>query len=495
MNLTPQNGTVIRPHWRRSIQNAFLAALLGSGCAAGPDYKKPVSVVPPDWGWKVAQPADPSLRSDWWQLFGDPVLNDLEARATQANPGLQVAVARVDQSRAIARLDTSEFFPQISFNPSVTYFQTAPTAWVYPLQKTATTLPLDLSYEVDLWGKVRRSLESARSEAQANVADYYQVLLTLHGDVAVNYFLLRQLDSQTVLLREILAVREKCIRLITERFTSGLTSKIDLDRDLVELARARNAVEEIERQRDELQHALAVLCGEPAGTFAIAPAPLRSIAPAIPMGLPSTLLERRPDVAEAERRMAAANAQIGVAKAAFFPAIALTGAAGYSSFEAGSLLNWESRFFQFGPSMSLPLLNGGRLKSQISGARAAYRAACADYQAQILKAFQEVTDSIVSQQSYGQQSATQAEAVAATEHLAGLSQERYQSGLINYLEVLDSKRIQLQTQFQWVQLQALQWVATVHLVKALGGGFDARSLEPKKGAALIPALPAPDKTH
>jgi multidrug efflux system outer membrane protein len=476
-----------------SARFSFLAALVAvlPGCTVGPDYQKPAVATPPDWGWKVAEPETPVIRNDWWRLFQDPVLDDLETRATAANPLLQVAVAHVDESRAVARITGSRFFPQLSFDPSVAPFHTQLNHVPSDLSATAYTIPLDLSYEVDLWGKIRRSFEAVHAQAEASAADYYNVLLTLHGDVAINYFLLRQLDAQLRLLQATLDLRQNSVRIVAERFHAGLAGELDLDRARTELAQTKTLAIETQRQRDDLQAALALLCGQNAVGFQVKPDALHATLPVVPPGLPSKLLERRPDVAEAERKMAAANAQIGVAKAAFFPAVTLTGDAGYSSFHVLTLLNWESRLFQIGPAMTMPILNGGRLKAGVNQARAAYAAAAAAYQQQVLVAFRDVSDSLVDIHSYDLQTASENDAVAAADHAARLSQERYKGGLINYLDVLDSERTQLQTQFQAIQIRALQLVSTVHLIKALGGGFESSALETSSGREVAQMVPSP----
>ncbi|HEV2318423.1 MAG TPA: efflux transporter outer membrane subunit, partial [Verrucomicrobiae bacterium] len=326
----------------------FIAALIlwMTGCAVGPNYKRPAVVTPPDWSWRLAEPNDEAIQSDWWKLFQDPTLNQLETKATGENRQIQAAVARIDQSRSIARITDSRFFPQLSFDPSVKRFHTEQDAVPSQLTENEFTVPLDFSYEIDLWGRIRRSFESARAQAQATVADYYNLLLVLHGDVAINYFLLRQLDAQIVLADDSLKLQQNSVRITAERFHAGLAAELDWDRARAELAQTLTLKTGMQRQRDDLQNALALLCGQPASSFRILAGKLDQSLPVIPLGLPSKLLERRPDIAEAERKMAAANAQIGAAKAAFFPAVSLTGDAGYSSFQAASLLNWESRLFQ-----------------------------------------------------------------------------------------------------------------------------------------------------
>ena len=462
------------PSQRFPLIVALLPLLLAS-CISGPDYHKPEVISPPGWGWKLAEPHDQVIKDDWWQLFNDPLLNKLETQATAASPLLQTAVARVDQARAQAGIASSRFFPQLAFDPSVSRFHTQKNHVPSNLTATATTLPLDLSYEVDLWGKIRRSLEAAHAQAESNVASYYQVLLTLHGDVASNYFLLRQLDTQITLLEWTQDLRQRGTLIVEERFHAGMAPELDLDRARTEFAQTKTLVIETQRQRAHLQDAIALLCGQPAPSFHIAPGALPESLPKIPSGLPSQLLERRPDVAEAERKMAAANAQIGVAKAAFFPALSLTGNAGYSSFHTSSLLDWQSQLFQIGPSVALPILNGSRIKAGVQEARAAYQAACGNYQRQVLTAFKDVSDALVDLDSYHQQAATEGEALTSAKRAAGSSRERYGQGLVNYLDVLDAERTQLQTELQTTQILASRLIATIHLVKALGGGFDQRA--------------------
>ena len=474
---------------KRKLQNSTIYSVVAlfiwmTGCAVGPDYKRPAVVTPPDWGWKLAQPNDQAIQSDWWKLFQDPELNQLETQATGENQQIRAALARIDQSRSIARITDSRFFPQLSFDPSVKRFHTQEDAVPSLLTETEYTLPLDFSYEIDIWGKIRRSFQSAQAQAEATVADYYNLLLVLHGDVAINYFLLRQLDAQIVLVDDTLKLQQNSVKITAERFHSGLAMELDWDQARAELAQTQTLRTGMQRQRDNLQNALALLCGQPASRFQVPAGKLNQVLPVIPVELPSALLERRPDIAEAERKMAAANAQIGVAKAAFFPAVSLTGDAGYSSFQATSLLNWESRLFQIGPQVAMPILNGGRLRSELRGARANYQAACAGYQQQVLAAFKDVSDSLVDLNTYGQQVTSETDTVTAADRAQSLAAERYRSGLVNYIDVLDTQRSELQAQIQITQIRAMQYVATIRLVKALGGGFEAG----KTGAK-------PDKSH
>jgi multidrug efflux system outer membrane protein len=474
-------GAIFRCSRRWAIPGA---ALLLAGCSVGPDYHRPEVVVPAAYGWKIAEPRDAEIKGEWWKAFHDPVLDGLETQAQAANQNLSGAFARFEQARSIARLTSADFLPRVTAAPSVMRFRTPPTTVPPEFTATVITTPLDLSYEIDLWGRVRRSFEAAQAEAQAGASEYANVLLGLTGDVAGDYFLLRQLDAATDILNRTIALREKAVNITRQRFHAGLSPELDFNRAQTELAQTHIDLADTVRRRADLQDALALLCGQISTQFKIAPAPPPAAIPPVPLGLPSDLLERRPDVAEAERRMAAANARIGVAYAAFFPAISLTGSAGYSSFTAGTLLNWESRLFEIGPSISLPLLNGGRTEAGVQEARAGYNAACADYRQEVLTAFRDVSDAVNDLDGYAREADAEKEALAAANESFTLAQRSYNNGLSNYLEVVDAERTALQIQLEAAQILAQRQVATVHLIKALGGGFDT----PKTGY-LGPAGP------
>jgi multidrug efflux system outer membrane protein len=435
-------------------------------------------VIPPAWGWKEATPCDDEIKGDWWKAFHDPVLDGLEAQAIASNQSLRGAFARFDQARAVARISAADLLPTVKADPSAMRFRTPPTQ--VPPEYTATIIstPLDLSYEIDLWGRVRRSFEEARANAQAGASEYASVLLGLNGDVATDYFLLRQLDASIGILQNTAQLRDKEVQITGQQFHAGLAPELDFNRAKTELAQTQIDLADAQRRRADLQDALALLCGQVSATFRIAPAAAPAVVPSVPVGLPSDLLERRPDVAEAERRMQAANARIGIAYAAFFPAISLTGEAGYSAFQASMLLNWESRLFEIGPEVSLPILNGGRTEAGVQEARAAYNASCADYRQQVLTAFRDVTDAMNDLDGYAREARAEQDALTAANKTLDLAQRSYQNGLSNYLDVVDAERTALQIQLQSAQILAQRQAATVHLIKALGGGFDAR---PKTG--------------
>jgi outer membrane protein, multidrug efflux system len=469
---------------RQGLRALCGATLLLGGCSVGPNYHRPEVAVPAAWGWKDASPLDAAIKGDWWKSFHDPVLDRLEAQAIAANQNLRSSFERFNQARAVARIRSADFLPQVSADPSVVRLRTPPTVVPPDFTGNIFTTPLDLSYEIDLWGRVRRSFEAAQAEAQASASEYANVLLEINGDVAGDYFLLRQLDDAVKILQQTVKIRQQAVDITEQRYSGGLSPELDYNRAKTELAQTMIDLADTQRRRTDLQDALALLCGQISTVFQISPADAPATVPEVPMGLPSGLLERRPDVAEAERRMAAANAKIGVAYAAFFPALSLTGQAGYSSFTASSLLDWQSRLFQIGPEISLPILNGGRSEAGVQESRAGYNAACADYRQKVLTAFRDVSDATNDLEHYAVEATAERDALAAADKSFELAQSRYTQGLSNYLDVVDAERTDLEIQLEATQILAQRQVATVHLFKALGGGFDA----PKTGY-LGPAGP------
>jgi len=345
---------------------------------------------------------------------------------------------------------------------------------------TANTFSVlfDLSYELDIWGKVRRAFEAANADAQASLAAYETILLTLKSDVAQTYFSLRYLDADLSILKNNIEVLKRSLDLVLVRYKGGIASGLDVAQAETLLASTQAQYIGEGKQRAELEHALAVLIGKPASEFSIANNPLSLVPPVIPPGLPSDLLERRPDIAEAERAMAASNARIGVAKAAFFPSINLTGSAGQLSDKFSSLLNGQSFTWFFGPTMSLPIIEGGRLSADLKRARAAYDESVANYRQQVLVAFQEVEDALAGLHILENQAAAQARSVQAAQRNRELSTFRYKRGAALYLEVLDAQRTVLQNEQLAVQIRGLQLVTSVQLVKALGGGWQDSNIYP-----------------
>lgn len=457
------------------------------GCAVGPDYQRAPVETPAAWkeappgGWKEATPRDELAKGNWWESFGDPVLNDLEKRAGASNQNLKAALARVEQARALARSARADFFPTLVLNPSAIRTRESGNRAVQP--GTAPTqaytsntfnLPLDLSYELDVWGKVRRNVEAANADTQGSIAAYETVLLALKATVAQTYFNLRYLDADLAILKNNTEVLKKSLDLVLVRYRGGIANGLDVAQaeTLLDSTRAQFIIEG--KQRSELEHALAVLIGKPASEFTLGASTLSLAPPPIPSGLPSELLERRPDIAQAERTMAASNARIGVARSAFFPAIGLTGSVGQSSDKLATLLAGNSFTWYFGPSISLPVFEGGRLAAELKRTRAVYDEAVANYRQQVLVAFQEVEDGLSDLRILANQKAAQAKAVQASRRAREISAFRYKEGAALYLEVLDAQRTVLQNEQLEAQILGMQLVASVQLIKALGGGWQDR---------------------
>jgi multidrug efflux system outer membrane protein len=466
------------------------SAALACGCMqAGKDYVRPPATPPAAFTetgpWKEAAPGDAIARGNWWEIFQDPVLNRLEEEARTSSPRLQAAAARVEQARAIlgyagaGRLPTLELAPDASRYAVSGHRPDQPEK--VPGNHEYTTsrfrLPLYASYEVDLWGKVSRQLESAGKRMEASVAAYHTVLLTLQGDVAQTYFQLRAADEEVALLGRGIELRSRARDLVAARKRGGLASELDLARVETELAMIEADAHAAERRRNELQHALAVLVGTLPGRLTLEPATIASQLPSIPTGLPADLLERRPDVAEAERLLAARNADIGVARAAMFPSIRLTGGYGFESAELSDLLDRESRIWSLGVSLAQPIFDGGRMRANVDRARAQYAENLAAYRERLLVAFKEVETSLAALRILDRQHESQLRAVNSAERAERLATSRYKTGLTNVLELVDAQRTRLLVERVRLQVRQQQMLASVTLIRALGGGWEDRKYE------------------
>ncbi len=461
-----------------------LFAVASLNAAVGPDYVRPAAPAAAAWrdntdnlGWKAGAPVDAFARGEWWKLFGDPVLDDFEARALAANQDLQAAAARVAEARAATGQARSAYWPQVGVTPSVSRDQaslTAPNSLPDPLATTYRA-PLAASWEPDLFGRVRRLNEGARAEADAAASTFESVRLSLAAEVATTYFSLRALDQEAALIADGVALRQRALDLISSRRQSGASTDFDVARAETELASTQAEAAAIARSRAVLQNALAVLVGEPAASFRLSAvsAQLQANIPAVPAGLPSDLLERRPDVAAAERSLAAANARIGVAKAAFFPAISLTGSAGFASGDIDNLFRTDSRAWSVGPSLYLPIFQGGRNRANLARSKAAYEESVAEFRQSVLVAFREVQDALTGTRLLAEQSAAQDRALEAARRGGTLAQKRYDAGFVNYFEVIDAQRTVLATERASARLTAQRLNNSVALVKALGGGWSA----------------------
>jgi len=493
--------SLLRHRSGKGARCLFPAALLLAGCAVGPNYQRPPVDTPPAWKeagpWKQAAPRDEIAKGDWWTLFGDATLDDLEKQATTSNQNLRAAVARVSEARATARIAEADFFPNITLDPQAAEIHTTANQLKPPgtnyssYTGTSLQVPLDLSYEVDIWGRVRRTFEAATATAEASVADYETVLLTLKSDVAQDYFSMRSLDAEHALLVRTAADRQKALNLVQDRFKGGASSALDLAQAQTQLSAVQAEATDIGVRRSQLEHALAVLTGRPPAGFTIPEHPLDLALPPVPAGLPSELLERRPDVAEAERLMAAANARIGVAKAAFFPVVRLTGDFGVESSDIANLFTWGSRSWGIGPSISIPIFEGGALSANLKNIKAAYDEATANYRQQALVAFEDVEDGLSGLRILSTEAAQQGQAADAARRAAQLSDDQYKNGLVNYLQIVDAEQTELDNERIAVQINGQRFVTTVMLIKALGGGWADSTLLPTLPPAPASSDPVP----
>jgi outer membrane protein, multidrug efflux system len=457
---------------------AFFFSLLSTAAlAATPPIEAPSAyrdADPSALTWKTAEPAEHFVRGEWWKLFADPALDALETRALAANQDLRAAAARVEQARAAAGLARSNYWPQIAANGFVTRERTSSTTEaVFPDRLTTTyAAPLSVSWELDLFGRVRHLTASARADAESSAAAFESVRLALTSDVAANYFALRAADQELALLRDTIALRRRALELVSARLKIGTAAELDLARAESELATAEADAAALGNRRAALQNALSVLLGTAAPSFELSTISSQlSTLPSIPPGLPAALLERRPDIAAAERALAAANARIGVAKAAFFPAISLTGAAGFASGEIDGLFKADSRIWSIGPSLYLPIFQGGRNRANLQRSRAVYDEAVATFRQRVLVAFREVQDALTATQLLAEQSRAQDRALAAARRASALAQTRYDAGYVSYLEVIDAQRTSLAIERASVQLAAQRLNTSVALIKSLGGGW------------------------
>lgn len=467
--------------------------LLLSGCNIGPDYAKPkvpaapaYSEVPPAQflespGWKAAQPADATLRGDWWELFGDPQLSALEVQVPLANQTLRAAEANFRQARATIAIYRADLYPTISAGPTISSNHISghsPTGSV--LARGASfgnfLLPIDLNYEVDLWGRVHRVLNAAREQFQASAADLQNVKLSLQSELAVDYFELRSLDADTEILRNNVVAFQKALDLTQNRFEGGVASKAEVTQAQTELDQTQAQLIDLEQARAQYQHAIAVLIGKDPEQVNLPFAPLKATPPIIPTGVPSQLLERRPDIATAERRLASANEQIGIARAAYYPQLLITATGGFQGNSIVNWFTWPSRLWAVGPQVNQTLFDAGRRRGQVERARAAYDGYVADYQQSALTAFQQVEDNLAVLRVLEREAAKQHEATEAAESSVQLSVNRYKGGLVTYLEVITNQAIALTNERTEVDLERRRMAASVLLIKALGGGWDRSKL-------------------
>jgi NodT family efflux transporter outer membrane factor (OMF) lipoprotein len=480
----------------RSIAG-FAGALLLGACSLAPPYRPPPLDVPTaykeDGPWRPAQPSDALARGPWWRCFGDATLDRLEGRLDAANPDLAAAAARYDEARAFAARAQAGLFPQVVAGASLsTNKQSADR----PLRRAgspnyfgANELDAQASYEIDLWGKIRNQASAGKAQAQASAADLASARLSLEAELASDYFSLRGLDADARLLSDTVQAYQKARDLTQRLFDGKLVGSMDMSRAEAQLRSAEAAAADVAGRRALLEHAVAVLAGEPPASLSLPPEPSIPAPPEIPTGVPSALLQRRPDIASAERTMKAANAQIGVARAAFYPSLSIS-ALGGTQATTLNLLSAANSFWAVGPSVSLPLFEGGALKANESAAYARFRETSADYRSVVLKAFGEVEDNLALLHWLGEESAQEDAAVTASQHTLDVALTLYREGADSYLEVVTAQTPLLQAQQAVLDLRTRRVLASIALIRALGGGWTAADLPSATRAIEL----APDLT-
>jgi NodT family efflux transporter outer membrane factor (OMF) lipoprotein len=462
-----------------------IAVLQFSGCAVGPNYHTPVAETPQAYkevgNWKPAQPNDQNLGGTWWTIFQDPQLDALELQVNVSNQNLKAADAQFQQARAVLRYSRADYYPTVTAGPSATRTRVSanrppPSSIFNGITENDFVLPFDFSYQVDVWGRVRRTVESYREQAQASAADLAAVNLSLHADLAIDYFQARSLDAQEQLLNSTVTQYEQALELTLNRFHGGVASQVEVEQAKTQLETVRAQAIDVGVLRAQYEHAVAILIGKPPAEFSLPPLPLTAPPPHIPVSMPSELLERRPDIAAAERRVAAANAQIGVAKSAYYPTISLGATGGFESNSITTLLQGPSGLWSFGLSAVVTVFDVGRRRALTDQARAAYDFQVASYRETVLNGFQQVEDNLAAVRILEHEAKVQDEAVAAAQRSLDLSVTRYKGGVTSYLEVTVAQSAALSDQVTAVSILGRRMANTVLLIQALGGGWDRSSL-------------------
>ena len=475
-----------RARFRLSLAASLFVIL--AGCKVGPQYTRPSVPVAPVWKeqppWRVASPQDTIPKGTWWTIFQDNELNEYEAQAAKTNQTIAVARYQLQQARASAQITQSGLFPQLLAGVTAQRARTSanePTASGIPLTRSVTQngfiIPFNATWEADVFGGIRRSVESANAAYQSSAAALENVRLLVTSDLAADYFNLRELDAEIAVVDSAVQYQAKALQLVNNRHAGGIASGLDVAQQETQLNATRTQATLLRNQRAQFEHAIAALVGVPASTFSVPAKPLGLQPPAFPVGVPSDVLERRPDIAQAERLMASQNAEIGVAKAAFFPSIGLTGATGFNSAALGTLVSAPSAFWALGANVAEQVLTGGRRKAQLDFANSAYGASVASYRQDVLNAFQEVEDGLSGLNILGQAADTQQQAVDAAQRALKIANDRYVGGLVTYLDVVTAEQTLLDNQRLAAQLLGQRLVTSVSLIKALGGGWDASSLQ------------------
>ncbi|MGA2782893.1 MAG: efflux transporter outer membrane subunit [Smithella sp.] len=446
-----------------------------SGCSVGPDYKRPDTPVPSSFkelkGWRQALPRDQEIRTKWWETFGDPILNSLVEQISVSNQSIALAESQYRQAQALVPLARANYFPTVSAGAAYTHSLPAGGGGTYN-SVDQHQVSLNAAWEVDLWGKVRRQVESSKASAEASFADLQAMRLSMQAELALNYFQLRILDAQKKNLEEAVAAYGKALELTQNRYKAGVAAKADVAAAQTQLESTQAQAIDVGVQRAQLEHAIAILTGKPPADFSLTPIIFVQPQIKIPVAIPSDLLERRPDIASAERKMAAANAQIGVAKAAYYPTLSLSGSLGYASTELASLFTSPSFFWALGPTaLSATLFDGGARKAQTEQAMAAYDGTVAFYRQTVLTGFQDVEDNLAALRILDEEAQVQEQAVKSAQESAILTTNQYKAGIVSYLNVVTAQTIALTNERAAISISGQRLNAAVLLVKALGGGW------------------------
>ncbi len=497
---------------RSAIPFALLLLAFTTGCTVGPRYSRPATPTPAPDAWKTqppwerAAPKDSIPKGAWWQVFRDPALDAYEQQLLQANQSLEAARDRLTQARSLARVATADMFPQLSADPSAYRERgsanrplngAGPTIVngvaqpIQPYTQSVFTIPFSLNYEVDLFGRVRHNVEAANASLQSTAADLQNVQLVLTAELAADYFTLRELDAEFDVVQESVGYQRKGLDLVNNRHEGGVASGLEVAQQAALLDSTLSQLALVKQSRAQYEHAIAVLVGQSASSLNVPVEPLRATPPPIPLGVPSDVLERRPDISTAERMMAYENAEVGIARSAFYPHITLSGSGGWQSVELGPLLNAPSLFWSLGADALQPILQGGRNRANLAAARAAYDQSVANYRQAVLTAFQQAEDGISNLSTLAQALSTQGAAVEDARRALAIANNRYVGGVTTYLDVITAQTTLLSSQRLETQLLGQQMVSAVYLVKALGGGWDASQIEdeqvhPQAGQVLQP---------
>ncbi|WP_442782080.1 efflux transporter outer membrane subunit [Collimonas fungivorans] len=470
-------------HTSKTLLAAAAAALLLSACAVGPDYVRPATVAPAAFkemkDWKTATPQDQELHGKWWEIYQDPQLNALVEQVNISNQNLAQAEAQFRQAKALVDSARSSYFPTVSANVSATRSggrSSSSSLSTGGSVNTTDALGLSASWEPDLWGRIGRTVEANQASAQASAADLQVARLSAQSTLAQNYLQLRVLDLQQGLLNDTVAAYQKSLQLTQNQYAVGVVARSDVIQAQTQLKGAQAQALDNGVSRSQLEHAIALLTGQAASTFSLAPAPLVAVLPTIPVGVPSTLLERRPDVSAAERLAAAANAQIGVAKAAYFPNLTLSASGGFQSNSFSNWLTVPNRIWSLGPALAATLFDGGARRAQSDQAIAAYDASVAVYKQAVLTSFQEVEDNLAALRILEQEAAVQAETVQFAHHALELIMNQYKAGTVNYTSVVTAQATAFNADLSALNIQNRRFAASVLLIKALGGGWNQAEL-------------------